>query len=60
MNTQDNQEALKSIPANGIGHNPGNLVMLARRRCVECSRVFNLLNDMDNQEWQYGHDCEAI
>lgn len=27
-------------------------------KCVECGRVFNLLNEEDAQEWYYGHDCE--
>jgi len=29
-------------------------------QCKECDRVFDLLNDTDAQEWDYGHDCEAI
>lgn len=28
-------------------------------RCVECSRVFDLLNEVDAEEWAYGHDCES-
>lgn len=27
--------------------------------CVECDRVFDLLNETDAEEWGYGHDCEA-
>lgn len=27
-------------------------------QCPECSRVFDLLNDDDTNEWFYGHDCE--
>ena len=30
----------------------------ATRTCAECSRVFDLLDDTDAQEWYYGHDCE--
>jgi hypothetical protein len=30
-----------------------------RAKCVECDRVFNLLNEEDAGEWTYGHDCEA-
>ena len=26
--------------------------------CVECGRVFDLLNTEDAGEWFYGHDCE--
>jgi hypothetical protein len=29
-----------------------------KRKCVECSRVFDMTNDIDAQEWAYGHDCE--
>jgi len=28
------------------------------RKCVECTRVFDMTNDTDAQEWAYGHDCE--
>ena len=28
-------------------------------RCRECSRVFDLLDEMQAQEWDYGHDCEV-
>jgi hypothetical protein len=30
-----------------------------KAKCVECSRVFDLLNDNDANEWAYGHDCEV-
>ena len=30
-----------------------------KAKCVECSRVFDLLNDVDASEWAYGHDCEV-
>jgi hypothetical protein len=29
-----------------------------KARCVECNRVFDLLDDNDANEWAYGHDCE--
>jgi hypothetical protein len=29
------------------------------RKCVECEREFFLDDATDNQEWYYGHDCEA-
>jgi len=29
-----------------------------RARCVECGRVFDLLDEQDAGEWAYGHDCE--
>ena len=32
--------------------------MKFKRRCVECGRVFDLLDPIDAEEWAYGHDCE--
>lgn len=29
-----------------------------KTRCVECDRVFDLLDENDAEEWYYGHDCE--
>ena len=33
--------------------------ILTKAQCVECSRVFDLLDEDDSNEWAYGHDCEA-
>ena len=33
---------------------------LTKAKCVECHRVFNLLDEKDAEEWGYGHDCEAV
>jgi len=30
------------------------------RKCVECKRIFDMLDEVDAQEWAFGHDCEAI
>ena len=31
------------------------------RTCVECNRVFNLLDEIDREEYLYaGHDCEVM
>ena len=27
--------------------------------CVECERWFDMTNDFDSADWNYGHDCEA-
>jgi len=27
--------------------------------CPECSRVFDMFNEKDVEEWSFGHDCEA-
>lgn len=28
------------------------------RRCIECERLFDLANEIDAEEFAYGHDCE--
>lgn len=30
-----------------------------KARCVECLRVFDLLDSNNANEWAYGHDCEG-
>jgi hypothetical protein len=30
-----------------------------KAKCVECLRVFDLMNSEDAEEWYYGHDCEV-
>jgi hypothetical protein len=35
------------------------MVLGARSACLDCGRVFDLLDDTDADEWTYGHDCEA-
>ena len=27
--------------------------------CGECGRVFDLSNNIEAEEWVYGHDCEV-
>lgn len=31
-----------------------------KRKCVECGRVFDLLDEVDAGEFYYGHDCEVV
>jgi len=31
-----------------------------KAKCVECERVFDLLDEDEAGEWFYGHDCEGI
>lgn len=35
------------------------LVRTNTARCVECDRVFDLLDEDEASEWFYGHDCEV-
>ena len=30
-----------------------------KQKCVECGRIFDLLDEVDAGEWSFGHDCEA-
>lgn len=33
--------------------------IMTSAQCVECLRVFDLLDEDDSNEWAYGHDCEV-
>ena len=33
--------------------------MNTKQICVECQRVFDLMDERDAGEWYYGHDCEV-
>lgn len=35
------------------------IILVGKRTCVECGRVFNLLDQLDSDEWSFGHDCEV-
>jgi hypothetical protein len=37
----------------------GKGIVVTKRKCPECNRVFDLTNENDANEWGYGHDCEA-
>lgn len=37
----------------------GEMWIKTRAKCVECSRVFDLMNEEEAGEWYYGHDCEV-
>jgi len=32
---------------------------VAKLKCEECGRVFDLSNEEEAEEWYYGHDCEG-
>jgi len=36
-----------------------DILKVSKQKCVECGRVFNLLDKSDADEFHYGHDCEA-
>lgn len=35
-------------------------MIATKAKCVECERVFDLTNEVDADEWAYGHDCEGV
>jgi hypothetical protein len=37
-----------------------SITIPTRAKCYECSRVFDLTNQLDADEWAYGHDCEDL
>lgn len=37
-----------------------NKLNYLQRVCPECNRTFDLLNELDAEEWAYGHDCEEL
>lgn len=43
----------------GILKNEWRMDMNNFAKCVECNRVFNLLDEDQAGEWFYGHDCEG-
>lgn len=31
-----------------------------KAQCPECYRIFDLFDEVDAEEWAYGHDCEPV
>jgi hypothetical protein len=38
----------------------GAPLMRGTATCGECERVFDLADEVDVDEWFYGHDCEDV
>ena len=38
----------------------GGISLPKNKTCDECGRVFDLYNEKDAEEWEYGHDCEVF
>lgn len=30
-----------------------------KTQCIDCGRIFDLMNEEEANEWYYGHDCEV-
>ena len=35
------------------------VVNLISNTCVECNRTFDMTNEIESNEWSFGHDCEV-
>lgn len=46
-----------ALIASGLYEPVGSKIDLSAK-CVECGRVFDLLDPTDADEWANGHDCE--
>jgi len=33
--------------------------LATRATCDECGRTFDLMDEVESNEWHYGHDCES-
>lgn len=36
------------------------MMITTKAKCQECDRVFDLLDEVDADEWLCGHDCEPF
>jgi hypothetical protein len=36
-----------------------SITIPTKAQCIECKRIFDLLDDEQAGEWAYGHDCEV-
>jgi hypothetical protein len=52
-------DAARSVLENAAGHREASTILGLDQRCMECGRKFDLSNDQDAEEYEYGHDCEA-
>ena len=35
------------------------MAVILQRKCWDCNRIFDPANEIDMEEWYYGHDCEV-
>lgn len=58
-NWQDDKEQKMTLGRNTFAEQLPRIIERDIRICPECTRVFNLFNVNDAEEWFYGHDCET-
>ena len=54
----------ENVIINGVAKNSTDIVaikcyQMIKQICSECNRVFDMFNDLDVEEWSFGHDCEV-
>lgn len=58
--TDDPMEGRSTMPrSQTFAHRRGEPCPATNRMCPECGRVFDLLDEIDADEWAFGHDCEV-
>jgi len=45
--------------SNPLIHIAQGVTISTKATCIECDRVFNLLDEDDAGEYYFGHDCEV-
>jgi hypothetical protein len=53
------RDAASACLTNAAGVKAANTILGIDTRCIECGRKFDLSNDKDAEEYEYGHDCES-
>jgi len=51
------QDALDRIPPEPEV-TMADILPSGQSQCVECGRIFDMHDDLDANEWYYGHDCD--
>ncbi len=53
------RDAAAACLENAAGAKTANTILGIDTRCIECGRKFDLSNETDAEEYEYGHDCEV-
>lgn len=54
------RDAASACLENSAGTKTASTILGIDTRCIECGRKFDLSNETDAEEYEYGHDCEVI
>jgi hypothetical protein len=53
------EKIMSEIKIATIGGNGTPVYIPTGFTCGECNRVFDMFDEIDAEEWHYGHDCES-